>query len=344
VKFRRVPLAQAEGHILGHNVSYEGRRVLRKGGRLRGAELALLASAGQSTVFVAELEPDDIGEDVAAERIAEALLSAASGLEHRLLGTGRVAIRARSQGVVALDRDGLSKLNSLPGVTLATPLAYSVVAGGALVGTLKIIPFALPGAVVESAEALARRAPLRVLPLEPRRVHLLVSGSPGQRDKLLPAYQSALGQRLAALGSSDVRSEFVALGAEPEEELGAALRRALDGDAELVIVAGETATMDRDDLSALAIQRAGGKVTAFGAPVFPGNLLLLGYRGAQAILGAPGCARGRSRNVVDLVLPRLLVGERLGAREVAELGAGGLIGGSSEAVDAADVASDAGHD
>ena len=35
---------------------------------------------------------------------------------------------------------------------------------------------------------------------------------------------------------------------------------------------------------------------------------------ATAILGAPGCVRSRAKNVVDLLLPRLLVGERLGAR------------------------------
>jgi molybdenum cofactor cytidylyltransferase len=182
------------------------------------------------------------------------------------------------------------------------------------------------------------------LPLAPKRVRIVVSGSPGQEPKLLPAYHRALEQRLVTLGSSDVASEFVALGDEPEEQLGRAVRRALDTGAELVIVAGETATMDQDDLAAVAIQRAGGQVTAFGAPVFPGNLLLIGYRGTQAILGAPGCARGRARNVVDLVLPRLLLGERLGPREIAELGPGGLIGGGSDAVEASDVASDAAHD
>ncbi|MET0409711.1 MAG: hypothetical protein ABW217_00375 [Polyangiaceae bacterium] len=135
MKFRRVPLAQAEGHILGHNVSYEGRRVLRKGGRLCGAELALLASAGQSTVFVAELEPDDVGEDVAAQRIAQALDVPGSGLECKLLGTGRVALRARALGMVELATELLVKLNSIAGVTLATQPAYSVSARGALVGT-----------------------------------------------------------------------------------------------------------------------------------------------------------------------------------------------------------------
>ena len=45
MKFRRVPLAEAAGHILGHNVSCEGRRVLKKGRRLSAPELADLRNA-----------------------------------------------------------------------------------------------------------------------------------------------------------------------------------------------------------------------------------------------------------------------------------------------------------
>jgi molybdenum cofactor cytidylyltransferase len=122
-----------------------------------------------------------------------------------------------------------------------------------------------------------------------------------------------------------VQLEYVPFDHEPELEMTAALERHGDAGAELVIVVGETATMDVDDLIPQAIRRAGGQVSAVGAPVFPGNLLLLGYRRQMAILGAPGCARSRAKNVIDLLLPRLLSGERPGPREIAELGLGGLL-------------------
>jgi len=107
--------------------------------------------------------------------------------------------------------------------------------------------------------------------------------------------------------------------------MATALERQASAGSEIVIVVGETATMDADDLIPQAIRRAGGQVSVVGAPVFPGNLLLLGYREQMAILGAPGCARSRAPNVIDLLLPRLLSGERPGPREVAELGLGGLL-------------------
>ena len=66
-------------------------------------------------------------------------------------------------------------------------------------------------------------------------------------------------------------------------------------------------------------------MVAFGAPVDPGNLLMLGYLGAVPVIGAPGCSRSPKRNVIDMVLPRLLAGDRLGRADLAALGHGGLL-------------------
>jgi molybdenum cofactor cytidylyltransferase len=47
--------------------------------------------------------------------------------------------------------------------------------------------------------------------------------------------------------------------------------------------------------------------------------------GSIPVSGAPGCARSPKRNIVDLVLPRLLVGERLDRRDIVAMGHGGLL-------------------
>jgi molybdenum cofactor cytidylyltransferase len=83
--------------------------------------------------------------------------------------------------------------------------------------------------------------------------------------------------------------------------------------------------MDRYDIAPRAVERAGGGITCFGAPVDPGNLLMLAYLGDIPILGAPGCVRSPKRNIVDEVLPCLLVGDRLTQADIIELGHGGLL-------------------
>lgn len=329
MRFRRVALDKANGHILGHNVSQAGRRMLKKGCRLGEVELAELVAAGHESVYVAELEANDVAEDRAAWRIGCALAEQ-GGLRAQAAHGGRVSLRAPERGVLSVRGQALLDLNLLEGVTLATLPDRAVVAPGQHVGTLKVIPFALPESTVVAAEQLGGAGILRFRALEPRRVAILISGAEGRRGRLFDAYRVPLEQRLAALGSHSVDVEFIPLDSEPERVLELAVRGQLDRAVDLLIMVGETATMDKDDLAPQAIRNAGGEVLVVGAPVFPGNLLLLGYRGSSAILGAPGCVRSRAKNVVDLLLPRLLLGERLGARDIAELGHGGLLGSADE--------------
>jgi molybdenum cofactor cytidylyltransferase len=324
MKFRRVPLSDARGHILGHNVSHDGRRLLKKGRRLGDAELAELANAAHEHVYIAALEAGDVDEDAAALRIGEAL-ARAGGLTLKAAYGGRVSLLAPGHGVLGLDAARLLELNLLDGVTLATAPAHSVTAPGQLIATLKVVPFALPEATVRCAEVLCAAGVLAWRLLEPRKIVILVSGAHSRRERLFDAYRTALSDRLERLGQRDILAEYVPLGADPERELALAVAARLDAGVDLLILVGETATMDADDLTPLAIVRAGGHVDVVGAPVFPGNLLLLGHRGAAAILGAPGCVRSPQRNIVDLLLPRLLVGQRLGTRDIAELGQGGLL-------------------
>jgi molybdenum cofactor cytidylyltransferase len=196
-----------------------------------------------------------------------------------------------------------------------------------LVATVKVIPFAVPEAALSVAEALAAQGGplLRVDALAPQPVALILSGSPSIREKLLDDF-APLTDRVMALGSQVTATHFIPL----EDETGeAALAETLVAQraagARLIIVAGETAILNRRDIVPRALERAGGWVESLGAPVDPGNLLLLGYLGEVPLLGAPGCVRSRKTNIVDWVLPRLLAGDRLTRADISGLGHGGLL-------------------
>jgi molybdenum cofactor cytidylyltransferase len=122
------------------------------------------------------------------------------------------------------------------------------------------------------------------------------------------------------------RTDFVALDDESDEaSLAEMLKRHTASGIGMILLAGETAIMDSHDIVPRAIERAGGRVESVGAPVDPGNLLMLAYLNDVPVVGAPGCARSRKTNIVDWVLPRLLVGDRLTRRDIIELGHGGLL-------------------
>jgi molybdenum cofactor cytidylyltransferase len=157
-------------------------------------------------------------------------------------------------------------------------------------------------------------------------VALVLSGSLAARARVERDFVPPLRARIEALGSTIESVEFVSLEDEAGEvALAEALRRVVNAGAGLVLLAGETAIVDRHDIAPRALERAGGEVVCFGAPVDPGNLLLLGRLDGVAVVGAPGCARSPRENVVDAVLPRLLAGDRLTHADVVALGHGGLL-------------------
>jgi molybdenum cofactor cytidylyltransferase len=71
MKFGDVPVAEAEGAILAHSLRLAG-IALKKGRVLSTADLEAIAAAGLDHVVAARLDPDDIREDAAAERISVA--------------------------------------------------------------------------------------------------------------------------------------------------------------------------------------------------------------------------------------------------------------------------------
>ncbi|MDQ7030754.1 MAG: molybdopterin-binding protein [Ardenticatenia bacterium] len=323
MRIQTVPLNEAEGHLLVHNiVNREGRKVVSKGTRLRSSHVAALRDVGVTVVDVAVLDPEDVHEDEAATRLAEAMATAHMATT-RGVG-GRVNLHTTVLGVLHVEAERLWALNQLPGITLATRPPYTVVRpekGASQVATLKIIPYAVPERVLAEALALAPGL-LDVRPLPARRVALLITGDPAAHGRLRQQFEPPMRARVERLGSQLLAVEAVPFA---ETAVAEAARRLLALN-DMLIVVGQTSVMDEHDLIPRALRAAGATFALHGAPVEPGNLLALAYLpDGRPVLCAPGCARSPSHNVVDMVLPRLLTGERLGRREIAALGLGGLL-------------------
>lgn len=322
MQFSSLPLDQVVGHVLGHNVTGEnGRRILRKGHRLTAADVAAIREIGRTSLYVAQLDPDDVTEDEAARQIAAAV--SADDLRRSKGTTGRVNMYAESLGLLRVDLDGLFALNRLDGVTLATLAQNSVVTAGRMVGTLKIIPYAISAEILRAA--LTHTRLLTLTPFPARCVGLILSGYPSGRDRIVRSFEKALRPRLEMLNAQLAETAFVPLENSTDEQTMADAIHAFTARHDLVILAGETAIQDRHDIAPRAIERMGGVVEAFGVPVDPGNLLLLAYAHDTPIVGAPGCARSPKSNIVDIVLPRLLAGDHLTQEDMIAYAHGGLL-------------------
>jgi len=323
-----LPIDQAVGHILRHNIAdAAGHKALPKGKRLTDDDVTRLRALGITSVRVAVLEPGDVHEDEAARRLAAVVCR--PGVMATDAVHSRVNLLAEADGVVEVEEAALLAINAIDGLTIATLPNHALVRRRRRVATIKIIPFALPEALVQQAERVGVEAGgvVGVRPLQQRRVGVLLVVSPEARERITRLVLPAIESRVTELGSTVGAVRYAALD-EHEVAEGIAALHAAGND--LLITAGETSIMDRDDVTPQGIRIAGGHIEHYGAPVEPGNLLLLAYLDdgtpqGMPILGAPGCVRSRATNIVDLLLPRLLSGERITRRDIIELGHGGLL-------------------
>ncbi|MFQ5614452.1 MAG: molybdopterin-binding protein [Anaerolineae bacterium] len=319
---QRVTPEEAAGHLLCHHqTNEEGRRVLQKGRIVRPEDVETLRALGKATVYVAVLEANDVLENEAAQALGEVLVR--PHITASRASAGRVNLIAAGEGLLKVNAAALAELNSLPGITLATLPTNALVQPRKYVGTVKIIPYAIPKADLEQALEICRSAAvIDLAPFWVKEVTLVTVGSPAAREKVQGGYTPALRRRIEELGGTLHAGPYVP---EDEEDLAEALHKALDGSTEMVLVAGETSIVDDDDIIPRAIRAIGGQVIRYGVPVEPGNLLLLAYCDQTPIVGVPGCAKSKTTNVVDLVFRRLMAGERLTQTDLIEFGHGGYL-------------------
>jgi molybdenum cofactor cytidylyltransferase len=320
MKFGLVPVVEAAGAILAHSVMLKGVK-FAKGRVLTMADCERLTSSGLSEFTVARLEPGEIGEDEAAERLAGALVPEPkiAGLSLTAAHTGRVNLKATRPGVFMVDRNALLRVNAVDhAITVATLSPMTRVAVGQMVGTVKIITYGVDGMSLDQA-ALHAVAAVSVRAVSIATATLILTETPGLDDKLIRKGRSAVAARMKALGIELVGVESVP---HRSEAVANAISSA---NGEMILILTGAATSDPHDVAPEAVRLAGGAVDRFGMPVDPGNLLFLGRIGKKPVVGLPGCARSPALNGADWVLERVACGLTPSALDFAAMGVGGLL-------------------
>ena len=319
MRFGPVPIREAVGGTVVHAV-HDGPVVLKKGEVVTRAHAELLATRGLREIVIARLDADDVGENEAAQRVAESLGSLDLAVERAF--TGRANLFARHNGVLTVDAILVDRINGVDeALTVATLPPYRAVTAGEMVATVKIIPFAVPGPVIVQALALLDRPAVEVRPFRPLRVGVISTILPGLKPSVVRKTVQHLADRLAPAGAPLVLDEAL------PHDAGALATRLEQAAAlcDLLVVFGASAITDRRDIIPAALIAAGGTIEQFGMPVDPGNLLLLGRLGSMTVIGAPGCARSPKENGFDWVLQRLLAGIKVTRADIQSLGVGGLL-------------------
>ena len=320
MKFGPIPIETAEGAVLAHATT-AGEKRFRKAHRLSAEDVEALKLAGIAQVVAAVLAPDDLGEDAAAQKIAESMIF--SGIEARPAATGRVNLHAKASGIFTVDAAVIDAINAVdPAITLATLAQHNPVEKGQMVATVKIIPFAVASSLVDTVKKICAGGEIfAVNAYQPVRVGVIQTVLPGIKPSVLDKTLRVTEARLARSGGRLTAERRTPHEIAPVAQAAALLAR----DNDLVVIFGASAMSDFADVVPAAIEMAGGTVIRAGMPVDPGNLLVLGTLDGKRIIGAPGCARSPKENGFDWVLDRLVAGLDVTAKDIAGMGVGGLL-------------------
>jgi len=199
MRFGEVPVEEAEGAILAHNLKL-GPTALKKGRVLSRADVGVIAASGLATVTVARLDPEDVGEDEAAERVAAAAVG--PGVSAAMPFTGRANLFAEARGLLVFDRERIDRLNLVDeAVTLGTLPPFTVVEPRQMVATVKVIPFSAPEEAVRQCvtAAISEGPLLRVATFRRLSVGLVQTRLPGLKESILDKTIQVTEGRLAAL-------------------------------------------------------------------------------------------------------------------------------------------------
>ncbi len=322
MKFGTFPIKGAEHVILAHAVATPTGRY-KKGRQLTKTDLNALQAAGVTEVMGALLEPGDVAEDEAAERLARAVSGPGCTVTHPF--TGRCNLTASIPGILTLNSQTVDAINNVDeAITLATLAPYAAVEAGQTIATAKIIPFSCRAADLELVEKTAKNAQpvMAVQPYKKKSIHLVSTVLPETKISVLDKSRDVLRQRLQQC-HNDLADEIRCSHTTPalQEALDTVMARTPD----LVLIFGASAITDRGDIIPAAITANGGEVAHMGMPVDPGNLLLLAHHGDVPVIGLPGCARSPKLNGFDWVLERLLADVPVTKSDVVSMGVGGLL-------------------
>ncbi len=321
MNFGQMPVAEAEGAILAHSVKHaEG--LFKKGRVLSAEDIRVLTTSGVSTVFAARLSANDVPEDKAAAAIARVI--GAEGTIAQAPFTGRANLHAATRGLAIIDTDRVRALNRLhESLTLATVAPFAIVERREMVATVKVIPFAVPRAVLDQALAIIGEQPLvRVEAFKGKRCGLIITQLPQTKPSIILKSEEAMRERITALDG--ILSE-VRISGHDIFEVAAAIAELKTKACDPILIFGASAIVDRGDVVPAAVERAGGDVIHLGMPVDPGNLMMFGKLGDAAVIGVPSCARSPKLNGFDWVLARVMAGIAITSTDIMDMGAGGLL-------------------
>ena len=344
---KTIPVEEAVGMVLAHDITeikqedFKG-RAFKKGHIVKEEDINRLQRLGKENLFVLNIGEDEVHEDDAAYAMANALMGKGVKMEGEPK-EGKINIIADRDGLLKINKDELLRFNMLGDVMCATLHNNTPVKKGQIVGGTRAIPLVVKKNIVEDAVAIAGgKNVIEVKEFRKPKVGVVITGNEVYYGRIKDAFAPVITKKIKAFDG-----EIVGIYYAPDDEgfIEARLKELVEAGADLLITTGGM-SVDPDDVTRFAIRNLGAVDISYGSAVLPGAMFLVAYIRAEEqksgrsevtselpnfrtsepipILGIPACGMYHKTTIFDLILPRVLAGEKITRKELAELGHGGL--------------------
>lgn len=324
--YKTVKIEEAVGLVLAHDVTeirkdeFKG-RAFKKGHKISMSDICHLQRLGKRHIYVLDLPDEYMHEDDAALIIADAFCG--SGVIHRgEPKEGKINLYAERDGLLKINITALTRINMLEKVMCATRHTNTLIKRGDTVAGTRAIPLVLKKDVVQKAVGIAKSHDgiAMVKPLRKAKTGIVITGNEIFTRPIEDQFEPILREKINQIGSEVMSVTF-----SPDDPLTIAskIKELLSIGADLILTTGGM-SVDPDDVTRKGIQMVGGETDCYGAPILPGAMFLIAYIDDVPILGVPACGLYHKITILDLILPRILAGEKIKRKQIIEMGHGGL--------------------
>lgn len=321
---KKIKTTEAVGCVLQHDITeiipgeFKG-RAFKKGHIITEEDIPHLLRLGKDHIFVFEL-----GEDKIHENEGAMILGKLGQGENISLGSeikeGKINFNSSIDGILKVDSEKLFELNMLGEISFATLPNNVPVKKGELVGGARIIPLVIEKEKMDRAKSLIKDPILNVRPYKKYKVGIITTGNEVFYGRIEDKFGPVILEKLKPYNSEIIGQAFCP---DDKEIIKEKAREFLDKGATMIIFTGGM-SVDPDDMTPTSIIELGGELISYGAPVLPGSMFLLSYLGDIPMMGLPGCVMFAKKTVFDLVLGRVMTGERLTKADIMRYATGGL--------------------
>lgn len=319
-----INIEDAVGTVLCHDLTkiVPGEQkgpVFKKGHIITENDIPELLDIGKSHIYIWEIKKGQLHEDQAAERLGRAL--AGQGLKLSHPSEGKINLIADYDGMLAINENILEKINMIEEMVAATRSNHRPVKKGDIVAGVRVVPLLIEECKLQQVEDLTKGyQPISIKLFRNLKVGVIITGNEVFYGRIQDQFGPVVRKKMESYGSHIFRQIFVP---DDLDLIVNAIHTLKSEGAELILTTGGM-SVDPDDLTPSAVRKTGAEIITYGAPVLPGSMVMVAYLDEIPVLGLPGCVMYNQTTIFDLLIPPVLVGEKISKTMVARLGIGGL--------------------